>query len=38
MKYNFMKDFWNHLNNSRGYTLNGEQGLLVCSYPHGGPP
>ena len=38
MKYNFMKDFWNHLNNSRGYTLNGEQGLLVCSYPHGGRP
>ena len=38
MKYNYMKDFWNHLNNSRGYTLNGEQGLLVCSYPHGGRP
>jgi len=38
MKYNFMQDFWNHLNNSRGYTLNGEQGLLVCSYPHGGRP
>ena len=38
MKYNYMKDFWNHLNNSRGYTLNGEQGLLVCAYPHGGRP
>lgn len=37
-KYNFKKDFRNHVNCQRTYVLNDEQGLLLCSWPHGGRP
>jgi uncharacterized protein (DUF608 family) len=37
-KYNFKTDFTNHVNCQRSYVLNDEQGLLLCSWPHGGRP
>jgi non-lysosomal glucosylceramidase len=37
-KYNFRDDFYKHANCQRVYALNGEQGLLLCSWPQGGRP
>jgi len=37
-KYNFRSNFSNHVNCQRTFVLNDEQGLLVCSWPHGGQP
>jgi non-lysosomal glucosylceramidase len=37
-KYNFKDDFTDHVNCQRSYVLNDEQGLLLCSWPHGGRP
>ncbi len=37
-RYNFRTDFSNHVNCQRTYVLNDEQGLVVCSWPQGGPP
>ncbi|MCD6518856.1 MAG: hypothetical protein J7M05_02900 [Anaerolineae bacterium] len=36
--YNWRTDFWEHANPQRIYALNDEQGLLLCSWPHGGRP
>lgn len=35
---NFKRDFSEHANCQRVYTLNDEAGLLLCSWPHGGRP
>ncbi|REE85169.1 uncharacterized protein (DUF608 family) [Paenibacillus taihuensis] len=37
-KYNFKTDFNDHVNCQRTYTLNDEQGLVLCSWPNGGRP
>jgi non-lysosomal glucosylceramidase len=37
-KYNFLRDFTEHVNCQRTYALNDEAGLLLCSWPHGGRP
>ncbi|REE86128.1 uncharacterized protein (DUF608 family) [Paenibacillus taihuensis] len=37
-RYNFRTDFYGHANVQRTYTLGDEQGLLLCSWPHGGRP
>ncbi len=36
--YNFLDDFRNHANCQRTYVLNGEAGLLLCTWPNGGRP
>ncbi len=36
--YNFRTSFYDHHNVQRTYALNDEQGLLLCSWPHGGRP
>lgn len=38
MKYNFQESLFNHFTNMRSYALNGESGLLMCSYPRGQRP
>ena len=37
-KYNFRRGFSEHMNLQRTYALNGEHGLVLCSWPHGGRP
>jgi non-lysosomal glucosylceramidase len=37
-KYNFRNDLSDHVNCQRTYALNGEAGLILCSWPHGGRP
>lgn len=34
-KHNFRKNLKNHMNVQRTYAINGEAGLLVCSWPEG---
>jgi non-lysosomal glucosylceramidase len=36
--YNFRSGFENHSNCQRTYVLNGESGLLLCTWPNGGRP
>jgi uncharacterized protein (DUF608 family) len=36
--YNFRPDLGEHANCQRTYALNGEAGLLMCSWPRGGRP
>jgi non-lysosomal glucosylceramidase len=36
--YNFRVGFEDHVNCQRTYVLNGESGLLLCTWPHGGRP
>ncbi len=36
--HNFKRDFSQHANCQRVYTLNDEAGLLLCSWPDGGRP
>jgi non-lysosomal glucosylceramidase len=36
--YNFRVGFEDHANCQRTYVLNGESGLLLCTWPHGGRP
>jgi non-lysosomal glucosylceramidase len=36
--HNFKRDFRDHVNCQRTYVLNGESGLVLCSWPHGGRP
>ena len=36
--YNFRSGFENHSNCQRTYVLNGESGLLLCTWPKGGRP
>ncbi len=38
VKYNVRKDMSAHHNCQRTYALNGEGGLLLCSWPNGGRP
>lgn len=38
MKYNFRTSLADHFNNLRSYALNGEAGLLMCTWPRGGRP
>ncbi|MFN2230534.1 MAG: GH116 family glycosyl-hydrolase [Anaerolineae bacterium] len=37
-RHNWRADFWDHANPQRIYALNDEQGLLLCTWPHGGRP
>ena len=37
-RWNFMKDSRGHSNAQRTYVLNGESGLLLCTWPRGGRP
>ncbi|MGA2380561.1 MAG: GH116 family glycosyl-hydrolase [Spirochaetia bacterium] len=37
-KRNFLKDLRGHVNAQRTYVLDGEAGLLLCTWPHGGRP
>ncbi len=37
-KHNFRYDFCKHENVQRTFTLNDEQGLLLCTWPKGGRP
>mgnify|MGYP002344280836 CR=1 FL=1 len=37
-KYNFREDFGGLVKLQRTYALNDDQGLLLCSWPHGGRP
>lgn len=38
-KYNFRKDFYDHVNVQRSaFALGGDSGLLMASWPHGGRP
>ena len=37
-KYNFLKDFSQHVNLQRVYALNQNGGLLLCSWPNGERP
>jgi non-lysosomal glucosylceramidase len=36
--HNFRRDFTDHANCQRTYVLNGEAGLLLCTWPDGGRP
>jgi uncharacterized protein (DUF608 family) len=36
--HNFREDFAGHVNAQRTYVLNGDAGLLMCSWPQGGIP
>jgi uncharacterized protein (DUF608 family) len=36
--HNFKRDFRDHVNCQRTYVLNGEAGLLLCTWPRGGRP
>lgn len=36
--HNFKRDFRDHVNCQRTYVLNGESGLLLCTWPDGGRP
>lgn len=36
--HNFREDFSGHVNAQRTYVLNGDAGLLMCSWPNGGIP
>lgn len=36
--HNFKRDFRDHVNCQRTYVLNGEAGLVLCTWPHGGRP
>ncbi|MGI8587396.1 MAG: GH116 family glycosyl-hydrolase [Chloroflexia bacterium] len=36
--HNFKRDFRDHTNCQRTYVLNGEAGLLLCTWPNGGRP
>lgn len=36
--HNFRRSFETHSNPQRTYALNGEQGLVLCSWPQGGRP
>ena len=38
MKYNFQPDFSGHFNDQRSFTLGGESGLLMATYPKGRRP
>jgi uncharacterized protein (DUF608 family) len=38
-KYNFKEALWAHANPQRpGYAIDGEPGLLLCTWPHGNRP
>jgi non-lysosomal glucosylceramidase len=37
-RWNFLKDFRGHSNAQRTYVLDGEAGLLLCTWPRGGRP
>lgn len=37
-KYNFIKDFRDFPSLRRTYAMNDEQGLVLCTWPHGGRP
>jgi uncharacterized protein (DUF608 family) len=37
-RYNWREDLFTHANPQRIYALDGEAGLLVCSWPRGGRP
>lgn len=37
-KRNFVSDFSEHVNLQRTYAINGDGGLLLCSWPNGGRP
>ncbi len=37
-EHNFRRDFTAHHNCQRGYAVNEESGLLLCSWPNGGRP
>jgi len=37
-RFNFIKDLWDHESVQRCYALGHEQGLVLCSWPHGGRP
>ncbi|MDQ1256625.1 MAG: non-lysosomal glucosylceramidase, partial [Candidatus Hydrogenedentes bacterium] len=37
-KHNWRPDFWDHANAQRVYAINGDAGLLLCSWPNGGRP
>jgi len=37
-RYNWKKDLSDHINCQRIYAINGEAGLLVCTWPKGGRP
>jgi hypothetical protein len=36
--HNFRRDFSRHVNLQRTYALNGEGGLIMCTWPRGGRP
>ena len=38
VRHNWLQDFSAHHNCQRTYCLNGESGLLLCSWPNGGRP
>lgn len=37
-RYNFMRDLSNHQSVQRCFAVGEEQGLVLCSWPHGGRP
>jgi uncharacterized protein (DUF608 family) len=37
-RHNFVQDFGRHENHQRAFAFNGESGLILCSWPHGGRP
>ncbi|MBL8162797.1 MAG: hypothetical protein JNJ61_12490, partial [Anaerolineae bacterium] len=37
-KYNFRRDFTDHINMQRTFVLNDESGLILCTWPYGGEP
>ena len=38
LRYNMRSDLFDHVNPMRTFALNDEQGLVMCSYPHGERP
>jgi len=38
LKYNFREEFYTFSNLQRVYALADEQGLVICTWPHGGRP
>ncbi|MFN3682709.1 MAG: GH116 family glycosyl hydrolase [Fimbriimonadaceae bacterium] len=37
-RYNFRQEFFDHANVQRIFATNDEQGLVLCTWPHGGRP
>jgi len=38
LRHNFRDDLFGHFNHLRSFAVNDEQGMVMCTFPHGGRP